>query len=402
MHPEDAWNEYQEHIAQGCLTNSKHPNTHVYGVYHKVFRWGIDEYIYSTDGKKRWLDFICGLGTNLLGYGNKQVSASVASALKVGNSPSMPTRTEVDVAKKLKETFIGFDKVKFLKTGSEACSAAIRYARAHTGRQKILSQGYHGWHDSFTSITPPAMGVVRNQKVEMLTGLMQIDDDVAAVIIEPIETSFTKARKDYLTEVRELCTKHGVLLIFDEIITGLRFNGHSVSNLWNIRPDMICLGKALGNGFPLAAVMGPRQVMDNPDVFVSSTYSGDVISLVAANAVLNILKTDPNYRIDQLWEDGIDFITKFNSFYPHVQITGYPTRGAFVGGPEIKALFFQEAFKAGMLFGPSWFYNFPLMKHKDNVLSACQDILTNIRLGKVKLEGKVPKSPFSVKYRKGD
>lgn len=388
------WVRQQDVIAQGALTNSKHPDRFIGGIYptHAV-KWSG---CYLFDEKnERYADYICGLGTNLLGYSNPKIVEATVS----GASPSLPTHYEVLAAEKLNEFFCFAEKWKFSKTGSVACNAAIKIARAYTGRKIILSQGYHGDGDEFVSLTPPASGVHTCTEIALLKDDSDFSD-VAAVIIEPIETELSDARTQWLYALREKCTKAGALLIADEIITGFRFPKFSVSTYLNIVPDLIVIGKAMANGHPLAAVGGKAKVMDC-GYFVSSTYAGSVESLSACLAVMNLLASDPSYSILKLWDAGRNFRDKFNGVAEPLglSIEGYPTRGVFKGTEMVKALFMQEACKAKFLFGPSWFYNFHLIAEDYNLFSFLKDFVLNMRMGGVPLQGKMPTSAFSQRAR---
>lgn len=383
-------------IAQGALTNSKRPQSLIMGVYPTHIKKARGCHVWDHTGRK-YIDFITGLGTNLLGYANDTVNTAAISALQEGNVYSMGSEREITTAEKLKDIFPFVDAWKFLKTGSEACAAAVRIARAATGRDWILSEGYHGWSDDFVSMTPPACGVA--PKIRCIDQLKyhEIDDSVAAVIVEPVITDMSPERMAWLHQLREMCTKAGALLIFDEIITGFRFPKFSVSNYFGIVPDLICLGKAMANGFPLSAVGGKYAVMSSDDYFVSSTFAGCVDALAACAKVIDLLKS--SYNIDELWKQGAEFQKQFNSIWPEkIQIEGYPTRGIFKGDEDIKALFMQEACFAGMLFGPSPWYNFPLSK-EFGLIETIKDIFNNIKSGKAKLVGEPPQSPFAQKVR---
>lgn len=394
----------QDCIAQSYLTNSKRAESHVKGIYPTHIARGHGCHLWGHD-KKQYLDFITGLGTNLLGYGNARVAQAIAERLMDGYSHSFATHHELECAEKVKELFPFVDAVKFLKSGSEACSAAIRIARAATGRRWVLSDGYHGHHDSFVSLTPPHYGVPKMQNQSNLwiepwePGNEHLLDATAAIIVEPVITDWSDERRAYLQKLRETCTKHGVMLIFDEIISGFRWPKFSVSAYWDITPDLICLGKAMAGGMPLAAVGGKYAVMNTPnEYFVSSTYAGEILSLVAAKQVMTLLQT--KYDLSHLWERGQAFLDRFNALWPgKIWIEGYPTRGAFKGDDEVKTLFFQEACLAGILFGPSWWFNFPLAEESHGVIDVCRDILMRIKHGGVALKGEAPKPAFAEKVR---
>lgn len=392
----------QDSIAQAALTNSKMPQRHVKGIYPTHLVSGKGCFVRDFRGKK-YIDFICGLGTNLLGYANDRVNMAIAEQAVRGASLSLSTTIEVETAETLKELFPFVDSVKFLKSGSEACSAAIRIARAFTGRSKVLSEGFHGWHDDFTSLTPPAAGIPAGPDYPRAIAKLSdaaIDGQTAAVIVEPVSIDYSRARIEWLKALRAECTKHGALLIFDEVITGFRFRKYSVSSLYGVEPDMICLGKAMANGMALAAVGGKFCVMNHSDYFVSSTFAGETLSLASAKETMRLLQV--RYSVEELWLRGADFLDRFNAIWPDgVTIEGYPSRGIFRSPrPETLAIFFQEACKGGILFGPSWFFSFAHFDDYREALGICKDVLARIKAGGVKLEGELPEASFSERVRK--
>ena len=386
-------------VSQGGLTNSKWPESYIRGVYPTHISAANGCYLYDTDHKK-YIDFVCGLGSNLFGYGNEQITKKIISQIYNGANHSFPTIYEVLAAEKLKEFFPFVDRVKWTKTGSEACNAAIRFARAKTGRIKVLSQGYHGIADQFVSLTPPAKGVSPQTGIENLNQDLSNDfSDVAAVIIEPVVVDYSLDRIKWLKNLRDICDKNSCILIFDEVITCLRFKNYSVSKAFNITPDLMCIGKAIGGGLSLAGVAGKSEILDDKQVFVSSTYAGETFPLIAGVAGMELLQKSSDYNINFLWEKGQEFIDSFNSS-EGVQIEGYPTRGIFKGSIEDRALFCQEMAKADILFNPTtWFFNFPLIKVMDDVLEIVKVVKYNILNKKCKLEFPLPVTPFAAKTR---
>ena len=387
-------------IAQGCLTNSKHPKGYTSSHPTTIVR---SDGCYAWDiSGKRYVDFICSLGTNLLGHKHPKIDAAVIEQMKLGVSHSLGTDLEVKFAERIKEVFPYMEKIKILKSGSEGCSAAVRIARAFTGRELVFSSDYHGWHDEFTSLTPPAHGVVKDSFKSILP-LSQAEAKqtqfAAAIIIEPIVTDISPTRLENLRRIRKFCDDNGTLLIFDETITGLRFPKLSVANWCGVTPDLTIMGKALGAGYPISIVGGRTNVMDC-DYFVSSTFAGETISLRAALEVLNILHSTTS--IDSVWNEGERFIDSFNKLAPElVRIEGYPTRGVFKGKDEMTmAIFVQECAKAGVLFHPStWFW---CAKHSDEsnaVLKICDGVLSLMKTSNVALEGDLPRKPMAQKVR---
>jgi glutamate-1-semialdehyde 2,1-aminomutase len=391
-------------IAHGALTNSKRPECFVKGVYPTHLVKGQGCFVWDA-ANKRYIDFICGLGSSILGYAHPEVNQAIFDQAKYGATLSLGTALELDVAEKVKEIVPFVEKMRFLKTGSDACTAAVRIARAKTDRSWVLSEGYHGFHDEFICLSPPALGVNSGHKIAKLEfskdGYFNpciFLKDVAAVIIEPVITDASNERIEWLRKLREQCTKQGTLLIFDEVITGFRFPKFSVSNFHGIEPDLICLGKAIANGMPLSVIAGKSSIMDCGEWFVSSTFAGETLSLASALKTMTLLQT--KYSIEFLWEKGAQFIKSFNNMWPEkLIIDGYPSRGVFKGDDLVKALFWQEACRAGILFGSSFFFNFSHIDVMDHVLNTISDIFTRIKTGSVALQGEMPVSPFAQKQR---
>jgi glutamate-1-semialdehyde 2,1-aminomutase len=376
-------------IAQGALTNSKRPTEFVQGVYPYYLVKGDGAYVWDADGNK-YIDYIGSLGCNLLGYNHPKVSEAIINQVSKGTTHSLPTTLEVECTEKLKECFPFCDKFKIFKTGSEACSAAVRIARTYTRRNYIQSVGYHGHHAEFVSLTPPALGVLDHDFIYEGTHDTSGTSD-AGFILEPIELDISEERTKYLTELRNKCTENGTLLIFDEIITAGRFPKLSISRYFDIYPDLFVAGKCLANGMPLAIVGGREEIMECGDYFTSGTFNGETLSMAACIATLTELqKSDMNY----LWKNGQYFIDTFNTFNKDIQLKGYPTRCIWEGDETKIALLWQEACKAGIIFGRAFFYGFEHIRHNDLVLMVCKEIATRIDRNIVKLEGELPKRSF--------
>lgn len=398
--PDFSWQiRRRDCIAQGALTNSKRQECFVKGIYPTDLRKGNGPFVWDTQGN-RYIDFICALGSSILGYANFDVIQAAYRGLCLGSTLSLSTPYEVELAEKIKEIMPFIDKMKFLKTGSDACSAAIRIARAYTGKVVVLSEGYHGWHDAFISLSTPALGIPKQLGMHKLLSLEDIDTGTAAVIVEPIITDISPKRIQWLRDLREKCTKNNCLLIFDEIITGFRFPKYCVAQYYGIEPDLICMGKGMANGLPISVVGGKKHIMDCGEYFISTTFAGELPSIFAALATISELEKTNKYDMTHLWERGKYFADRFNEFLPNqIGISGYPTRGVFEGDPLIKALFFQEAALANVLFGPSFFFNFSHLTQIETVLNIIQDIMVRIKTGSVELKGDMPTTPFAQKMR---
>lgn len=386
-------------IAQGALTNSKRPECFIKGVFPTHLSRASGVHIWDTKGN-RFIDFTSALGTNVVGYANEEVNNAIIEAIRKGTSLPLATELEVETAEKIKEIFPFVERLRFLKTGSEACSVAIRIARAKTRRNIVVSEGYHGWHDEFVSLTPPSFGVPTRGSICSIKDNDEPNTRDAAFIIEPVMTDMSEERIKWLRDLRKKCTDTGTILIFDEIITGFRTPAFSISNHLGIDPDLICLGKAMANGMPLAVVGGRKEIMECEDeYFVSSTFAGERASLAAALKTMQLLQTK-RYDMDLLWAKGAEFQFRFNSIWPEcLRIQGYPTRGVFEGPRNVCDLFRQEALKAGYFFGSSFFFTFGHMEYTDTVISNCKDILQRIKTGSVNLEGESSKTPFAQQQR---
>lgn len=388
-----------EVIAQGCLTNSKSPKCLINGVYPTHVSHAKDSFLYCKNND-RFIDFIGGLGTNLLGYANKELLIVAQNEMLKGQCYSLASKTEVIAAERFRDAF-RMEKWKFMKSGTEACMAAVKMARAYTNRNFVLSDGYHGWSNEFINakMAPPGHGVPDQVYIDKLEDIQQINKNIAAVIIEPVVLDHSVNRIKYLHQLRDRCTQTGTVLIYDEVITGGRYQKLSVSNFTDIRPDLIVLGKAVANGFPLAAVGGLKDILDG-DYFVSGTYAGENVSLAVATKVLKLLMDKQDYDLELLWGHGQTFLDEFNTIWPEkIYLAGYPTRARFQGFDEYIHVFWQQACKSKILFGPSWFFNFPHIELDKFVIEHCKDILSLMKIELPALEGETPCKPISNKLR---
>ena len=323
-----------------------------------------------------YLDWVSGLGACLLGYAPVGFTSYVDLWAKRGNGFSFPHELEYLVAEKLcimlgqrVSNWVNVPlQVRWVKTGTDACSAAIRLARAATGKMHILSQGYHGWSDDFVSMTPPAWGIISEQSGYMhtidSTDVHSLDkyeerDDIAAVIVEH---PATKVADDWYEALRRFCDARQALLIMDEVVTGLRYGLGGASERYGVQPNLICTGKALGNGYPLGALIGPRGYMRwfgrNDPVFVSSTNAGDTASLAAANYVLDSWhdkQVEQIWRIGQELQEGLDKIG--------LSVIGHPPRSLLLWKDEYrKAYFILGMATRGVLMNRP---NFPTLAHTE-------------------------------------
>src|SRR5262245_62011471 len=253
-------------IPAATQTLAKGPGQYVRGVAPKYLQRGRGSHVWDVDGNE-YIDLQMAIGPLSLGYGHPAVDRAIRDQLEDGITFSLMHPLEVEVAELVHACVPGADMVRFSKTGCDVTSAAVRLARAYTGRRKVLCCGYHGWHDWYIAVTDRNRGVpeaVREQsftfEYNQLEALAEaIDDDVACVILEPV--TFEAPHEGFLRGVRELCTRRGVVLVFDEMWTGFRMALGGAQQYFGVRADLAAFSKAVANGMPLSALTGRRELM---------------------------------------------------------------------------------------------------------------------------------------------
>ncbi len=316
------------------------------------------------------IDFTMGLGPCILGYAFGPVLDAVQRQLEKGSAYTLPHYLEYELAELLTQVIPCAEMVRFGKNGSDVTSAAVRLARAYTGRDYIACCGYHGWQDWYIATTtrskgiPPAVKELtlpfQYNNMESLEKLFdQYRDKIACVIMEPV--SLSTPENDFLNKVKEMTHKNNALLIFDEVVTGFRFAVGGAQEFFKIAPDIACVGKAMGNGMPVSAIVGKREFMRLFDeIFFSFTFGGETASIAAALATIRYMQEHD--VINYLWaqgrkmKDGIEKIMGDKKLGDAVSIDGYPIRTVMgFKGEEKKSLamktfFQQECAKRGVLF----------------------------------------------------
>ncbi len=285
-------------IPLGSQTFSKSFQQYVRGAMPQFIARGDGCRVEDVDGNS-YIDYVLGLLPIVLGYRDPDVDRAIISQLESGITFSLPTALEADVAERLVRLVPCAEKVRFGKNGSDATSAAIRLARAHTGRERVLACGYHGWHDWYIGSTTRRLGVPKavceltttfpyNQAEAVADLLAAQPDAYAAVILEP--AGVVEPAPGFLERLRELTERYGVVLVFDEIITGFRINIGGAQAEYGVTPDLACFGKAMANGMPISAVVGRDEVMkEMTEIFFSGTFGGETLSLAAAAATIDKL-----------------------------------------------------------------------------------------------------------------
>lgn len=279
--------------------------------------------LYDEDGNE-YLDMIGSWGPMILGHNHPEVLETVKKAIENGTSFGLPTKKEVELAELVKSCYRGIDKIRLTTSGTEATMAAVRLARAYTGKNKILKfEGcYHGHSDSLMVKAGSGLltfehqdsngiteGVIKDTitlpfgDIEKIKELIKKEKDIACIIMEPIPANMglVETDKKYLQEVRDLTQKENIVLIFDEVISGFRVSLGGAAEYFGIKPDLITLGKIIGGGYPVGAFGGKEEIMNlvSPvgGVYHAGTLSGNPVSVSAGIKTISILKDRPEiYR----------------------------------------------------------------------------------------------------------
>lgn len=334
------------------------------------------------DGARTWdvdgnayIDYVLGLLPVVLGHRHPAVDEAIRAQLDKGISFSLATSLEAELAERLVRLIPCAEMVRFGKNGSDATSAAIRLARAHTGRDKVALCGYHGWHDWYIGTTARHLGVPEAVRAlsatfpfndaDALEDLLSAEPEAfAAVILEP--AGLEPPAPGFLEAVRALCDRHGTVLVFDEIVTGFRIHLGGAQARFGVTPDLAAFGKAMGNGMPISAVVGRRGIMRRmEDIFFSGTFGGEALSLAAALATVDVLEREDGPariastgatligQVEEIIHDNElseELHTKGESWWPGVLATGEGRADAVT----VASLLKQELVEAGMLMGPTF------------------------------------------------
>ena len=320
-------------------------------------------YIYDVDGN-RFIDYMCALGPITVGYNDPDVNNAVINQVQRFASGSLQSELEVELAEKICEIIPCAQMVRFVKNGGDATTAAIRLARAFTNREVVLMSGYHGMHDWSIGASENNKGVPKAvcelthnfvyNNLEDLENKLKVYE-VAAVILEPIQSN--GPQEGYLEAVKELTHKYGAILIFDEVVSGFHYALGGAQELYKVEPDLVAFGKGMANGYPISAVAGRKDLMEQIEsgVFISTTFGGDSIAMAAALATIKILEQPGYYeeitRIGTIIRDGIaEKIDKY-ALNNVLSVSGLPAHCgiAFDGCGSLSYLDIQSVYSQTMI-----------------------------------------------------
>ena len=351
---------------------------------------------------------IMGVGSCVLGYADDDVDEAVKKVIDAGSMCTLNSPEEIELAELLLYLHPWADMVRYARTGGEAMAIAVRIARAFVGKDKIAFCGYHGWYDWYLSanladdknldgqLLPglKPLGVPRGLKgtaipfnYNRLDELEKIveDYDIGAIVMEPVRHH--EPEGDFLGKVRETADNIGAVLIFDEVTSGWRMNVGGIHRLYNVYPDIAVYGKAMSNGFPMAAIIGRREIMDMAqESFISSTYWTERIGPAASLATINKMLENkvPSHlcKIGNLITEGWQKIASEHNL--KINVTGIPPLTTFVfdyeNSLELHTLFTQEMLKKGFLVSKSVYVSYSHNEgHVDKYLRSVDEVFRLIK-----------------------
>jgi len=357
-------------------------------------------HIWDVDGNE-YIDYVCSWGPMILGHAHPNVVEAIQKQAEKGTSYGAPTALEVELAKMIVELVPSVEKVRMVNSGTEATMSAIRLARGYTGRNKVIKfeGGYHGHVDALlvkagsgltTFGVPTSPGIPEDFAKHTITlpfndidalkkVLDEVGDDVAAVIMEPVmaNAGLIIPEPGFLEAVRELTAEKGIVLIFDEVITGFRLSLGGAQEYFGVTPDLSCFGKIIGGGLPVGAFGGKREIMDylapEGPVYQAGTLSGNPLAMAAGIATLKELQKPGVYeelreKTEKLTEGlkeaaksaGVEEKVSFKSiesisiiYFTPVNVKNY--QDALTANTEAYAAFFRKMLQEGVYLAPSQF-----------------------------------------------
>jgi glutamate-1-semialdehyde 2,1-aminomutase len=385
----DAWAATRDLILEVDAANSAYP---------QYVERGSGAYIWDVDGN-RYIDFILGYGPVVLGHANRDVNAAVIRQLATGTcmSPLWNPR-QVELTELLTQVIPGAEQAYLMRTGSDATTGAVRLARIHTGRDKVVRWGYNGWHDW---AAPRPEGVPASTAADTLqfhyNDIASLEavfarhrDEIACVIMMSYE--YEAPADGFLQQVKVVAKSNGALFVLDEMRSGFRIALGGAQEHFGVQPDLSTFSKAMSNGYPISAIVGRRDVLAALGrTHMSSTFYGNPAEMAAAIATIRILReTDALDRIAGLGEllrDGLDKLVMLYEL--PASMVGLPISPflMFDDDPQaarLKTAFYRETLRRGVMFHPNHQWFLSAAHTTDDVeaaLTACREALEVITNG---------------------
>ncbi|KYG79154.1 glutamate-1-semialdehyde 2,1-aminomutase [Roseivirga echinicomitans] len=356
-------------------------------------------FMYDEDDNA-FIELINSWGPMLFGHANEKIEAAVINAVKTSLSFGAPTNAEIEMAEMICSMFPSIEKVRMVNSGTEATMSAVRLARGYTGRDKIIKfEGcYHGHGDSFliaagsgamTMGAPDSPGVTKGTAADTLTLpfndlekakdlLSKVGNEIAAIILEPVAGNMgcILPKEGYLQGLRALCDKYGIILIFDEVMTGFRLSKSGAQGVFDVQADLTTLGKIIGGGMPVGAYGGKKELMDfvSPvgPVYQAGTLSGNPVAMAAGLAMLNQIQNENGLyerlanitqRIEEGFQKNLDTLglpytmnrigSMISIFFTNQKVTDFDS--AKTCDTALFGKYFREMLNNGVYLAPSQF-----------------------------------------------
>lgn len=338
-----------QRLTPGGVGGIRRPYNFVVGEYPVFITHGRGGHIFDVDGNE-FIDMLCAYGPIILGYVEEEINDAVREQMQKGFCFSLVQPVQNELEERLAEIIPGGEQTILVKTGSDATNAAVRAARAYTGREKIARCGYHGWGDwcveNHGGVPRAVVELTREFEYGDVADLERVfaenPDEIAGVILTPVGHPLAKPvtppPPGYLEAVKQLTHRNNAVLIFDEIRTGFRVAMGGASERYGVTADLCTVGKAMANGYAIAALVGSREVLNVylKDAFLSSTYFPNSLEMVASMKCLDILERE---RVqDAIWERGTRFLENLGKI---VESSGVPV--TMSGIPPMPFLTFDKA-----------------------------------------------------------
>ncbi|MCZ7583233.1 MAG: aminotransferase class III-fold pyridoxal phosphate-dependent enzyme [Deltaproteobacteria bacterium] len=382
----ELWKEAQTLIPGGML-GIRRPYNFVPGEYPVFIARGQGGRVTDVDGND-YVDMLCSYGPIILGHREREIDDKVVAHIRdKGFCFSLVHETQNALVKKLRELIPSCETAVIVKTGSDATTAAVRVARGFTGKLKILRCGYHGWHDWCVEVhggLPEKLYEDTHEfpynDLDALEALLKTHQgNVAAIVITPVGHPLAEKVQapapGYLKGVRELADRYEAVLVFDEIRTGFRVALGGAQQRYGVTPDLTCVGKAMANGYAIAALVGKADIMRvvEKQVFISSTYFPNSTETVAALATIDVLEREK--VCDALWERGTAFLARLEKIVADsgvpAEVSGIPPM-PFITFPrrddgthkDLRTRFYTEVIRRGVFLQP-YHHGYIAWRHTD-------------------------------------
>lgn len=386
------WNKAKKIIPGGTQLLSKRSEQFLPEQWPSYFKKAKGVEVWDLDGNK-YIDTWASIGACVLGYADSDVNKAVKKVIEQGSISTLNSPEEVELAELLLKLHPWAGMVRYTRTGGEAMAVAVRIARAYSGKDKIAFCGYHGWADWYLSANLddnknldghllPGLepkGVPRSlvktafpfhyNKIAELEKIVAENKDIGVIVIEPMR--FQEPEHNFLGRIREIADKNKAVLIFDEITSGWRFCPGGIHLEYGVNPDMAVFAKGLSNGFPMAAIIGEKKLMENSQTtFISSTYWTERVGPAAALAAVKKMTDKKVFvylkKIGKKIIEGLEKSARDNEI--KLKIEGRPAliHFSFDYGKDsqaVRTLFTQEMLKRGVLASGGFYVSFA-MKEK--------------------------------------